>query len=50
MSQDEAYVRAQKVVQVRRGLYGHAMVYAIANAALFVIDHFTAGGPGSIGR
>ena len=45
MSQDEAYVRAQKVVQVRRGLYGHAMVYAIANAALFVIDHFTAGGP-----
>ena len=45
MSQDEGYLRAQKVVQARRGLYGHAMVYAIVNTALFVLDRLTPGGP-----
>ena len=45
MSQDEGYLRAQKVVQARRGLYGHAMVYAIVNTALFVLDQLTPGGP-----
>jgi hypothetical protein len=43
--QDGAYVRAQKVVQARRGVYAHAAVYAIVNAALFAIDYFTPGGP-----
>ena len=45
MSHDDAYLRAQKVVQARRGLYGHMMVYAIVNSALFLIDYFTPGGP-----
>ena len=44
-TQDTAYARAQKAVQARRGLYGHAMVYAIVNAALFTIDSLTPGGP-----
>ena len=45
MTQDERYLNAQKVVQARRGLYGHAVVYAIVNAVLFAIDYLTPGGP-----
>ena len=43
--QDRAYLRAQRAVQARRGLYAHAVVYAIVNVALFTIDYFTPGGP-----
>ena len=45
MMQDEAYVSAKKVVQARRGLYAHIVVYAIVNAVLFTIDYLTPGGP-----
>lgn len=45
MTQDEAYLSAKKVVQARRGLYTHIVVYAIVNAVLFVIDYLTPGGP-----
>jgi hypothetical protein len=45
MTQDEAYANAKKVVQARRGLYAHAMVYVIVNAVLFTIDYLTPGGP-----
>ena len=44
MTQDETYLRARKVVQARRGLYAHAMIYVIVNAALFAIDYLTTGG------
>ena len=43
--QDTAYLRAQKVVQARRGLFAHAVIYAIVNTGLFLIDYFTPGGP-----
>ena len=45
MAEDEAYLRAQKAVQAKRGLYGHALVYAVVNAVLFVTDYLTPGGP-----
>jgi hypothetical protein len=45
MTQDERYLSAKKVVQARRGLYGHAIVYAIVNTVLFTIDYLTPGGP-----
>lgn len=45
MTQDQAYLRAKKVVRARRNFYGHAMVYAVVNAALFFIDSLTPGGP-----
>ena len=34
MSQDDTYLNAKKVVQARRGLYAHAVVYVIVNAVL----------------
>ena len=43
--QDPTYLSAQKAVQARRGLYGHAIVNAIVNTALFIIDYLTPGGP-----
>jgi len=45
MSQDDTYLNAKKVVQARRGLYAHAVVYVIVNAVLFTIDYLTPGGP-----
>lgn len=45
MTPDETYANAKKVVQARRGLYAHAIVYAIVNAVLFTIDYLTPGGP-----
>ena len=44
-TRDAKYLRAQTVVQARRGLYAHAMVYAIVNLLLFVLDSVTPGGP-----
>lgn len=45
MMEDERYLAAKKVVQARRGFYAHATTYAIVNAALFVIDSMSPGGP-----
>ena len=45
MTQDDRYSNAKKIVQARRGLYGHAMTYVIVNGALFMIDYLTPGGP-----
>ena len=45
MENDERYLSAQKTVRERRGLYTHAMIYAIVNTMLFTIDYLTPGGP-----
>jgi hypothetical protein len=45
MTSEATYLSAKKVVQARRGLYAHAIVYAIVNAVLFTIDYLTPGGP-----
>ena len=45
MEQDERYLNAQKTVRERRGLYTHALIYAIVNTMLFTIDYLTPGGP-----
>ena len=45
MSDDRRYLDAQKAVRERRGLYAHAMIYAVVNTMLFTIDYLTPGGP-----
>jgi len=45
MEQSEAYLKAKKAVEERRGLYAHTLVYLIVNTMLFGIDFFTPGGP-----
>ena len=44
MSTDTQYLEAQKHVRARRGLYVHAMLYAIVNATLLAVDALTPGG------
>ena len=44
MPTDTEYLEAQKHVRARRGLYVHALVYLVVNAALFTLDALTPGG------
>lgn len=44
MLNDTEYLEAQKRVRARRGLYIHALVYAIVNAGILAIDALTPGG------
>jgi hypothetical protein len=45
MTGDVRYESAKTIVQARRGLYAHAIVYFIVNSVLFTVDTLTPGGP-----
>jgi hypothetical protein len=47
---DEAYERARSKVLARLGFYRHVATYAVAIAALILIDAVTGGGVGDVSR